>query len=122
MSTVLDLEYVLVYDVGSFLCIEDKVLTQYPVVSKTNTRTVYEMWFDVVELPDGEQYIARACYPKSVPTRLILKAAYTWNDKWVRKAEEARMLAQAQAQQSGRTEEGSEEYLKRLREYLKQLR
>lgn len=128
MSVVEELEYVRLYDMGDYWCIEDKLLARYPVVSRSKTSTIYEMWFDIVMLPDGVGHIARAYYPKSIPLRIIRQTLHTWNEKWkkmiaeIQPLLEAQATTQTQAAQSGEVEEGLDESLKRLREYLKYLR
>jgi len=126
-SLVEELEYVRLYDLGDYWCIEDKVLTQYPVVSKAKTSTLYEMWFDLVELPNGDRLIARAYYPKSVPLKIVRNTLYSWNEKWAKKLQEVqpllRMQQQAASQPEHQQSEGTvEDAFKRLKEYEKYLR
>jgi len=133
-NLVEELEYVRLYDLGEYWCIEDKVLTQYPVVSKAKTSTLYEMWFDLVELPNGDRLIARAYYPKSVPLKIVRNTLYSWNEKWVKKLAEVQPLLQmqqggnaygeqqAQPQQISTSEESADDAFKRLQEYMKYLR
>ena len=128
-QVVEELEYVRLYDLGDYWCIEDKVLIQYPVVSRSKTSTLYEMWFDLVELPNGDRLIGRAYYPKSIPLKIVRSTLYSWNEKWRKKLAEVQPLLQMQqqtqteqAEQQVGEESETEESFKRLREYMKYLR
>ena len=126
VSLVEELEYVRLYDQGDYYVIEDKVLIQYPMVSRSQTKTLIEMWFDLVELPNGDRLIARAYYPKSIPKQIVLNTLHTWNEKWKKKIQEVQPLLQMQqAQQPATTSEQVmdelNESLKRIREYLQSL-
>jgi hypothetical protein len=125
LSVIEDLEYVRVYEDAGYRCIEDKIAARYPLIGRSSTRTFYTIIFDWVELPNGEPYIARACYPKEIPKRIILQTAHTWNEKWAKKISEIQMLAQTITPQT--TEQGQpaevkvselEESIRRIKEYL----
>jgi hypothetical protein len=128
LSLVEDLEYVRVYEDSGYYCIEDKIASRYPLIGRSNTKTFYTIIFDWVELPNGDPYIARACYPKEIPKRIILQTAHTWNEKWAKKISEVQMIAQTLAPQTTveqpteATASELEESLRRIREYLSQLR
>jgi hypothetical protein len=131
LSVIEDLEYVRVYEDAGYRCIEDKIAIRYPLVGRSSTKTFYIIIFDFVELPNGELYAARVCYPKEIPKRIVLQAAHTWNERWARKISEIQMIAQTLAPQTqeqpseAQTEVSVselEESLRRIREYLSQLR
>jgi len=128
LSVIEDLEYVRVYEDAGYYCIEDKIASRYPLIGRSSTKTFYTMIFDWVELPNGDPYIARACYPKEIPKRIILQTARTWNEKWAKKISEVQMIAQTLAPQTTveqpteATVSELEESLRRIREYLSQLR
>lgn len=125
MSVIEDLEYVRVYEDAGYRCIEDKIAARYPLIGRSSTRTFYTIIFDWVELPNGDPYIARACYPKEIPKRIILQTAHTWNEKWAKKISEIQMLAQTITPQTTEQEQPAEvkaseleESLRRIKEYL----
>ena len=130
MSLVEELEYVRLYEDSNYYIIEDKVLIQYPVVSRSQTKTLIEMYFDLVELPDGTRHIARAYYPKSIPKQIILNTFHNWNEHWKKKVQEVQPLLQAQPTQQAQLEQvelseqairEADEALKRIKEYLQSL-
>jgi hypothetical protein len=121
-----DMEYVAVYDCGETWVVEDKVLSQLPVIARTSTKTFYRIEFDVVELEDGSHAFSRLYFPKAVPRQVILRTAKMLNEQWARKVKEAESVAKLLGKVSEASSEvvelGSESYedvWRRIQEYLR---
>jgi signal transduction histidine kinase len=101
MSVVYEIEYARVLDTGLYWVVEDKVLSQLPVVSRGSTKTFYRIEVDYVDLGDGTLAVARWYLPKSVPKQIVINTAERINAMWlerVREAERTMQLMQAQQQ------------------------
>jgi hypothetical protein len=131
LSVIEDLEYVRVYEDAGYRCIEDKIAIRYPFYARTSTKTFYTIIFDWVEFPDGKLHAARICYPREIPKRIVLQAARSLNEMWAKKISEVQMIAQTLAPQAQEqplevpTEvkvSELEESIRRIREYLSQIR
>jgi hypothetical protein len=95
VSLVVDREFVRLWDLGDWWCIEDKVLTRdpqrFPIVYRGSTRTVLQMYIEFTKL--GNSLVpVRVYMPKNVPLEKVLRSVDSWNEEWIRKYEEARPL------------------------------
>jgi hypothetical protein len=95
VSVVVEREFVRLWDLGDWWCIEDKVLSsdpvRYPIVYRGSTRTVLQMYVDFTKL--GNSLVpVRVYMPKNVPLEKVLRSVDSWNEEWIRRYEEARPL------------------------------
>jgi PP-loop superfamily ATP-utilizing enzyme len=100
MSVVYETEYARVLDSGVYWVVEDKVLSQLPVVERASTKTFYRIEAEYVDLGDGTLAIARWYLPKSVPKQIVMNMAERINAMWLERVEEAeRTMRLMQGQQ-----------------------
>jgi len=122
MKVIEEKEYAVLYDNGYYWVIEDKIFRNFPLRRQASTKTAIEMVFDFVELPNGDEVIARVYIPKDIPKDKVLQDLENWNKQWLKKKQELETLMalfglQQQQQEEERKSEDSSDWEKILKEY-----
>ena len=119
MRVIEEKEYAVLYDNGYYWVIEDKIFRNFPLKRQASTKTAIEMVFDFVELPNGDEAIARVHIPKSIEKDIVLRDLERWNRKWLMKKQELEALMalfnMQKEEKEERAESDWEEILKKYR-------
>jgi len=92
MRVIEEREYAVLYDNGYYWVIEDKIFRNFQLKRQATTKTAIEMVFDFVELPNGDEVIARVYIPKDIPKDKVLQDLENWNKRWLKKRQQLETL------------------------------
>jgi hypothetical protein len=92
MRVIEEREYAVLYDNGYYWVIEDKIFRNFQFKRQAATKTAIEMVFDFVELPNGDEVIARVYIPKDIPKDKVLQDLENWNKRWLKKRQQLETL------------------------------
>jgi len=111
MRVIEEKEYAVLYDNGYYWVIEDKIFRNFQFKRQSSTKTAIEMVFDFVELPNGDEALARVYIPKDIPKEKVIQDLENWNKRWLKKKQqlETLMALFGMQKESERVEEKSEE-------------
>ena len=122
MKVIEEREYAVLYDNGYYWVIEDKIFRNFPLKRQAATKTAIEMLFDFVELPNGDEAIARVYIPREIERDKVLQDLENWNKRWLKKKQELETLMalfgmQKEAEKISEKSEESSDWEEILKKY-----
>ena len=122
MRVIEEREYAVLYDNGYYWVIEDKIFRNFQFKRQASTKTAIEMVFDFVELPNGDEVIARVYIPKDIPKDKVLQDLENWNKRWLKKKQQLETLMalfgmQKEVEKRGEKSEESSDWEAILKKY-----